>query len=77
MFNNYSSGLCYYYFLSGLLNILMMWYLRRSTDDAKLLAKLEAYREQHKNDPKKTSGMAARLEALQKMAEEQQRNNRR
>ncbi len=71
--NEYSSGLCYYYFLSGLTNIIMMWYLRKSTDDAKLLAKLEAYRQQHKNDPKKVSGLAARLEALQKMQEEQAR----
>ena len=73
MFNNYSSGLCYYYFLSGLTSVLIMWYLRKTTDDAKLLAKLEAYKQQHKNDPKKTSGMAARLEALQKMQEEQAR----
>ena len=70
MFNNYSSGLCYYYFLSGLISILIMWYLRQSTDDKKLLAKLETYRQQHKNDPKKVSSMAARLEALQKMQEE-------
>ena len=76
MFNNYSSGLCYYYFLSGLTSILIMWFLRKTTDDAKLLAKLNAYRDQHKNDPKKMSGMAARLEALQKMAEEQQKRNR-
>ena len=45
-----------------------------TTDDAKLLAKLEAYRAAHKNDPKKTTGMAARLEALQKQMEEQQKN---
>jgi YidC/Oxa1 family membrane protein insertase len=77
MFNNYSSGLCYYYFLSGLTSILIMWFLRKTTDDERLLAKLNAYREQHKNDPKKMSGMAARLEALQKMAEEQQRRNKR
>ena len=77
MFNNYSSGLCYYYFLSGLTSILIMWYLRKTTDDERLLAKLNAYREQHKNDPKKMSGMAARLEALQKMAEEQQKRNKR
>jgi len=79
VFNNYSSGLSYYYFLSGLLNILMMWYLRKSTDDKKLLAKLEAYKAQHKNDPKKLSGMAARLEALQKQAqtmEEQRRQQK-
>jgi YidC/Oxa1 family membrane protein insertase len=71
MFNNYSSGLSYYYFVSGLLSIITMWYLRWSTDDAKLLASLEAYREQHKNDPKKMSGLQARLEALQKMQQEQ------
>ncbi len=73
MFNNYSSGLCYYYFLSGLTSILIMWYLRKTTDDAKLLAKLEAYREAHKNDAKKPSGMAARLAALQEQMEQQQK----
>lgn len=76
MFNNYSSGLCYYYFLSGLTSILIMWYLRKTTDDERLLAKLRAYRSQHKNDTKKLSGMTARLEALQKMAEEQQKKSR-
>ena len=70
-FNNYSSGLSYFYFISGLLNIITMWYLRWKTDDKKLLAGLEAYREQHKNDPKKVSGLQARLEALQKMQQEQ------
>ena len=70
-FNNYSSGLSYYYFVSGLISILTMWYLRWSTDDKKLLAGLEAYHEQHKNDPKKVSGLQARLEALQKMQQEQ------
>ena len=72
MFNNYSSGLSYYYFVSGLISILTMWYLRWSTDDAKLLAGLEAYHQQHKNDPKKVSSLQARLEALQKMQQEQQ-----
>ena len=76
MFNDYSSGLSYYYFVSGLISILTMWYMRWSTDDAKLLAGLEAYREKHKNDPKKTSGLQARLEALQKMQEEQARNRK-
>lgn len=71
MFNNYSSGLNYYYFLSLLLSAGTMWYLRKTTDDAKLLAKLEANYEANKNNPaKKTSGLAARLEALQKQQEE-------
>jgi len=75
-FNGYSSGLSYFYFISGLINIFTMWYLRWSTDDAKLLAGLEAYHAQHKNDPKKTSGLQARLEALQKMQAEQQASRR-
>jgi YidC/Oxa1 family membrane protein insertase len=72
-FNGYSSGLSYFYFISGLISIITMWYLRYTTDDKKLLASLEAYHEQHKNDPKKTSGLQARLEALQKMQQEQAR----
>lgn len=76
MFNNYSSGLCYYYFLSGLTSIIIMWYLRKTTDEKKVLAKLEAYRQLHKNDAKKTSNMAARLEALQKMQQQSRSNQR-
>ncbi len=70
MFNNYSSGLNYYYFISLLASALTMWYLRRTTDDKKLLAKLEANYQANKNNPnKKTGGLAARLEALQKQQE--------
>ena len=49
-----------------------MWFLRKTTNDEKLLAQLEAYKAKNANNPKKQSGMAARLEALQKMAEQQQ-----
>lgn len=73
MFNDYSSGLSYYYFLSGLTSILIMWALRRFTDDNKLRAQLEDYKARHQNDPKKMGGLAARLEAMQKMAEEQKK----
>ncbi len=73
MFNDYSSGLSYYYFLSGLTTILIMWALRRFTDDKKLRAQLDDYKARHANDPKKMGGLAARLEAMQKMAEEQQK----
>ena len=76
MFNTYSSGLNYYYFLSGFTSILIMWFLRKTTKDEKLLAQMEAYKAKNANNPKKTSGMAARLEALQKMAEEQKRQQR-
>ncbi len=71
MFNKYSAGLNYYYFISLLFSALTMWYLRRTTDDKKLLAKLEANFEANKNNPnRKPSGLAARLEALQKQQEE-------
>lgn len=71
MFNKYSAGLNYFYFISLLLGALTMWYLRKTTDDKKLLAKLEANYQANKNNPnKKPSGLAARLEALQKQQEE-------
>ncbi len=80
MFNTYSAGLNYYYFISLLASALTMWYLRKTTDDAKLLAQLEANYKANKNDPnKKPRGLAARLEALNKQAAlmEEQRNKRR
>ncbi len=78
MFNKYSSGLNYYYFISLLASALTMWYLRKTTDDEKLLAKLEANYQANKNNPnKKPSGLAARLEALQKQQEALQEEQRR
>ena len=50
-----------------------MWTLRKTTDDKKLLAILEARYEENKNNPKKMSGLAARLEAMQKQADELKR----
>ena len=73
IFNDYSSGLSYYYFLSGLTSILIMWGLRRFTDDKRLRQQLDDYKARHANDPKKGGSLVARLEAMQKMAEEQQR----
>lgn len=76
MFNKYSAGLNYYYFISLLFSILTMWYLRKTTDDKKLLAKLEANYVANKNNPnKKPSGMAARYEALMKQQQEMMRQN--
>lgn len=53
MFNKYSAGLNYYYFISLLFSALTMWYLRKTTDDKKLLAKLEANYQANKNNPNK------------------------
>ena len=79
IFNDYSSGLNFYYFISLFMSAAIMYTLRKTTNDAKLLAILEANYQANKNNPKKQSGLAARLEAMQKQAEEmqKQRNNRR
>ena len=74
MFNDYSSGLNFYYFISLFFSAAIMWTLRKTTNDEKLLAILEAkYRENKNNPNKKASGLAARLEAMQKQAEELQK----
>ena len=74
MFNDYSSGLNFYYFISLFFSAAIMWTLRKTTNDEKLLAILEAKYKENKNNPnKKTSGLAARLEAMQKQAEEMQK----
>ena len=50
-----------------------MWLLRKTTNDEKLLAILEAKYKENQNNPKKVSGMAARIEAMQKQVEEMQK----
>ena len=77
IFNDYSSGLNFYYFVSLFMSAAIMWTLRKTTDDAKLLAILEANYQANKNNPKKKSGLAARLEAMQKQAEEMQKQQHR
>jgi YidC/Oxa1 family membrane protein insertase len=79
IFNDYSSGLNFYYFISLFMSAAIMYTLRKTTDDEKLLAILEANYQANKNNPKKQNSFAARLEAMQKQADamrEQQRNNR-
>ena len=73
IFNDYSSGLNFYYFISLFMSAAIMWTLRKTTNDEKLLAILEANYQANKNNPKKASGLAARLEAMQKQAEELQK----
>ncbi|MEG0038309.1 MAG: membrane protein insertase YidC [Bacteroides sp.] len=71
--NDYPSGLNYYYFISTLISVGTMIVLRRTTDEGKLLADLEA----NKKDPKtKKTGFAARLEAMQKQQELMKQNKK-
>jgi YidC/Oxa1 family membrane protein insertase len=73
IFNDYSSGLNFYYFISLFFSAAIMWALRKTTDDAKLLAILEKNYQENKNKPRKQGGLAARLEAMQKQQAEMQR----
>ena len=73
IFNDYSAGLNFYYFISLFFSAAIMWLLRKTTNDEKLLAILEARYQENKNNPKKMSGMAARLEELQRQAAEMQK----
>ncbi len=73
MFNDYSAGLNFYYFVSLFFSAAIMWTLRKTTNDEKLLAILEKKYEENKNNPNKLSGLAARLQAMQEQQMELQR----
>ena len=76
IFNSYSSGLNYYYFLSGLIGILTTIILRKTTNEPKLLAILEANKakiKQQKGNKGTQGGLMAKLEALQKEQERLQK----
>ncbi len=73
IFNDYSAGLNFYYFVSLFFSAAIMWTLRKTTNDQKLLQDLEARYQENKNNPKKASGFAARLQAMQQQQEEMRR----
>ena len=72
-FNTYAAGLNFYYFVSGLISILMMWYLRKTTDDKKLLERLEQRYKERKAAPKKASSLMERMQAMAEQQRELQR----
>ncbi len=65
-FNEYASGLTYYYFISTLMTIVQTFVFRFFIDEEKLLAKLEA----NKKKPQKKSGFMKRLEEAQRAQQE-------
>lgn len=77
IFNDYASGLSYYYFLSLLITIIQTWLFRVFTNEEKMRAAMKA----HAAKPKKKSGFMARLEEAQKRQQailrEQQKNQKR
>lgn len=75
MFNDYSSGLNFYYFISLLFSALIMFVLRKTTNDEKLLAYLESRYKENQSNPQKMKGMMARMQALQQMQQKQKEEN--
>ncbi len=71
-FNNYASGLSYYYFLSLLITIIQTYAFRKLIDEKKVLAQLEA----NAKKPRKKSGFMARLEEAQRQQEAALREQR-
>lgn len=66
-FNQYASGLTYYYFISTLITIIQTLVFRYTINEDKLLAKLEA----NKRKPVKKSGFMKRLEEAQRAQQAQ------
>jgi YidC/Oxa1 family membrane protein insertase len=76
-FNNYSSGLSYYYFISTLTSILIMFGIKQFfVDEEKLKAKIAAKQAENAGGKKKKSKFQARLEELQKAQQEKMRNKK-
>ena len=71
-FNNYSSGLSLYYFVSNLLTILLMVVIKNFVvNESKILLQIE----ENKKKPRKASGFSARLQKAMEQAEKQKRLN--
>lgn len=64
-FNSYASGLSFYYFVSNLITFLQMYLIKRTINEEKILARLNA----NQKKPQKKSSFQSRLE---KMARERQ-----
>ncbi len=68
--NEFSAGLCYYYFLSQIFTMIIMWVIRRTTNDEEVRAKLMAKK------PKKKSKFQERYEEALRQQQDQMTINR-
>ncbi|MGE5424714.1 MAG: membrane protein insertase YidC, partial [Syntrophothermus sp.] len=68
-FNDYSSGLSYYYLLANLLTFAQIYIIRATIDEKKLHAQIEA----NKKKPVKKSGFQKRLEDMTKKQQQMAR----
>ena len=68
--NEFSAGLCYYYFLSQIFTMIIMFVIRRTTNDDEVRAKLLAHK------PKKKSKFQERYEEALRQQQDQMTINR-
>ncbi len=73
IFNNFASGLSYYYFLANVITFGQMFIFRKFVDEKALHKKIE----EHKKKPVKKSKWAERMEALAKQQQEAQKRKKR
>lgn len=76
MFNNYASGLSYYYFVSTLISIIQTYIIRSTVDEKKILAELHAKRSKNSKNPPKKSGFMERLEKMQREQQKSLKNRK-
>ena len=70
-FNDYASGLCYYYLVSQIITMIQMTAIRRFVDDDKIRALMARNASKQKN--KKKSKFQLRYEELMRQQEEMMR----
>lgn len=72
-FNNYSSGLCYYYFLANIITILQTILIRRVVNEEKMHARMK----ENAKKPQKKSAFQRKLEEMAKQQEALKKQQRR
>lgn len=73
IFNNYASGLSYYYFVSTLISIIQTYAIRATVDEKKLLAQLHAKRAANSKKQPEAKKKMSFMERLEKMQKEQEK----
>jgi len=60
MFNKYSSGLTFYYFLANMITVIQTWIIQKSIDDKKIMAQIH----ENRKKPVKKSTFQQKLEDM-------------
>jgi YidC/Oxa1 family membrane protein insertase len=75
-FNGYSAALSYYYFLSNLISIGQIYFIRRTIDEEKLLRQLQENVKKNKGKKTMSSWQQRLMEENRKRAEMQRKRKR-